>query len=485
MYEEPATSEASRSQGALKMESTAAEPASVEEIPIESARPAVDWRRGPWAFALLWFGQSISMLGSGLAQFGFRVWIFQQTESATQFGLVAIFGNVPTVLLLPFAGVVIDRFDRGRILALSNAFSGGVALAAAGIIAAGRFERWHLYVIAFLIASASAFQWPAFSASTPLMVPKQHLARASGMVQMAIGASQIVAPLVGGALLPGIGLQGLLLLDVVSFAVVILVIAIIRIPRPPRVAGESSAQKRSLRDDLRFGLDYLRERPALLSLLLIFAGINFAFGLVQTTLTPLILTQGDTVLLGRVLAAAALGLFLGGLGMSVWGGPKRKALGILVAIGVGGLFVIGAGLSRHVGYLGASICYFAMLFPVMIGCSQAIWQTKIEPGLQGRLFSIRQLVATASLPIAFGLGGPLADYVFEPAMAEGGVLAGVLGPVLGVGKGRGLALMLVLCGLLIVAIAVRGLRNRPLLRVEQELPDAVGGDVPPRVATVA
>jgi hypothetical protein len=121
----------------------------------------------------------------------------------------------------------------------------------------------------------------------------------------------------------------------------------------------------------------------------------------------------------------------------------------------------------------AGLFLFNFWAPVMNGCSQAVWQVKVPPELQGRVFAIRRMIATCTTPIGYLLAGPLADGVFAPLMAPGGALAGTLGPLLGgTGPGRGIGLLLVVMGGMCVVVAVAGLLSPRLMRMEDDLPDA-------------
>jgi DHA3 family macrolide efflux protein-like MFS transporter len=131
------------------------------------------------------------------------------------------------------------------------------------------------------------------------------------------------------------------------------------------------------------------------------------------------------------------------------------------------------GLGLSLPLIAVNNFWFLLAMPISNGCSQAIWQTKVAPDVQGRVFAIRRMIAFSIMPIAYALAGPLAERLFEPAMAEGGRLAALFGPLVGVGPGRGIALIFVIAGALYTLAALAILLHPRIRRVEVELPDVI------------
>lgn len=440
-------------------------------------------RLGIIRFGVIWTGQLVSIFGSGLTGFAMGVWVYQQTGSVMQFGLIALFVTLPGTLLSPFAGALVDRWDRRWTMVLSDSVQAVTTVALLILVVTDTLQVWHIYLLNLASSSAGAFQWPAFFASTTLLVPKKHLARASGMVQAGMAITRILSPLVAGAMLGVFELHGILVADLSTYAVAVLMLLMVRIPRPPRSAEGAKAQG-SLVKEAVFGWRYIRERPGLFSLLLLFAGLNFAIGMVQVLITPLVLSFATATVLGRVISASGLGMLLGSVTMSVWGGPKRQVRGIFIFLAVASSILLLGGVKPSALLISAAAFGFLFCIPIVMGCTQAIWQRKVEPDLQGRVFAFRRVIASASMPVAYLLGGPLADYVFEPMLATDGLLAGSVGQLIGTGPGRGLGLMILLLGLLNLTQLALAWRNPRLRNVVEEVPDAVG-DVPPGEGPIA
>jgi hypothetical protein len=158
--------------------------------------------------------------------------------------------------------------------------------------------------------------------------------------------------------------------------------------------------------------------------------------------------------------------------MSAWGGPRRRMRGIVAGGVMVGMSMMITGLRPWGATVAAGLFLFNFWAPVMNGCSQAVWQVKVPPELQGRVFAIRRMIATCTAPVCYLVAGPLADGVFAPLMAPGGALAGPLGPLLGgTGPGRGIGLVFVVMGGMCVLVAIAGLLSPRLMGMEDDLPD--------------
>jgi DHA3 family macrolide efflux protein-like MFS transporter len=428
--------------------------------------------RGITTFVVVWAGQVVSALGSYLTGFALAVWVYQQTGSATLFALISLVTTLPGMLLLPLAGALVDRWDRRWAMILSDGGAAAGTLALALLIWKGRLELWHIYVLMAIISTFGALGWPAFTAATTLLVPKRHLGRASGMTQMGDASAQILSPLLAGAMVVSIGRQGVVLIDFVSYLVAIAALLAVRMPRPP-ATPEGALDRGSLWREARSGWSFIRQRPGLLALLMMLAVTNIGTGMVQVLLSPMVLSFASPAMLGRVLTAAGCGALAGGLVMTVWGGPRRRVAGILGVLLLQGLVLPLGGLRANILLIAAGASIYLFALPILNGASQAIWQTKVAPGLQGRVFAVRRMVAWSTLPLAYLIAGPLADHVFEPLLAAGGPLAGSVGQVIGIGKGRGIALMLIVIGLFTVVVVAVASRFPRLIRLESELPDAL------------
>ncbi len=424
------------------------------------------------AFFTIWVGQLISLIGSQLTGFALGVWVYDQTHSVLWLALSQIALQSPYVLLSPLAGVLADRWNRRVAMVISDFGAGLAVFGTAALFISGHLQPWMVIPLNFAMSAFNSLMWPAYTASVTLLVPKEHYGRANGFVQLGEAVPQIAGPALAGALYVAIHLGNMALIDGATYLFsVALMLAFVRIPNPPRTEDGKHAGDGSIWQQMRFGWDYITARKSLLALLTFFLATNFISGVMQPLFVPLILDNWQADVLGYLSTILGVGMLVGTLVMSAWGGGKRKMNTLLAAAFVGSLFLVGVGLRASIPLL--AVCGFGFMFvgPILNGCSQAIWQSKVAPDVQGRVFAVRRAIAWSSQIVSPLLAAPLADYVFKPAMAPGGALAGMLGPIFGVGASRGVGVlisMLAVVNIGVIAVAVLSPRIRNL---ETDLPD--------------
>ncbi len=421
-------------------------------------------------FLLIWFGQQISLIGSGLTGFAMGVWAYQRTGSVTQFSLIAISNMLPEILFSPLAGVLADRWNRKWGMILSDAGSGLCTLAMAVLLFQGSLEIWHICVFNAVSSAFRAFQRPAFVAATTLIVPKEQLGRAGGMIQSADAVSQIISPVLAGVLMEIIQIQGIVAIDFITFIFALTTLMSVRIPDVTLSRGEDHG-KESLLQEAVYGWRYITARPGLFGLMIFFAVTSFFEETVIVLVTPLVLSMTSAAVLGTVLSVGGMGMLAGSLLMSISGGPKRLMRTIFIFSLMTGLSILIVGFHRNIVLLGASAFLYLFSIPVINACGQVIWQTKVAPDVQGRVIAMEKMISTSCFPLSYLIAGPLADYIFEPLMAVNGPLAGTLGQIIGTGPGRGIALMFTVMGILSVTTTVIAYGYPRLRLLEEELPD--------------
>jgi DHA3 family macrolide efflux protein-like MFS transporter len=438
------------------------------------AKPPARRPAGMTGFSVVWLGQMVSVLASNMTSFALTIWMFQQTRSATAMGLMQVSFLAPFLLISPFAGALVDRYNRKLMMMVSDLVAVTATCAILLLQATGLLQYWHLYVAVVIQGLGSSFQWPAYLAAISVMVPKEQYGRANGMMSLIDSGPGVFSPILAGALLPFIGLTGILLIDVATFFLAIAALLMVTIPQPQTTA-EGEAGQGSLLQEAAYGFKYIFGRRPLLALLLTILLLNLVQGLSGgALLAPMILSRtGDnSVALGAVESAWAIGGVLGGLLMSAWGGPKRRIRGMLLGWMVFTLFgQVLLGLGRGLILWIPAVAIGAMSFPISQGCSNAIWQAKVAPDVQGRVFSARRFIAWFVDPIAPIMAGTLADLVTEPAMRSQSWLSGAFGGLVGTGPGSGMALQYVISGVgwIVIIVVVSFI---PIIRnVEDLLPD--------------
>ena len=398
-----------------------------------TGKPYPHWKR---RFFTIWTGQAISQLGSQMVSFAIIWYLTKETGSATVLSMASLFSFLPAVILAPIAGTFVDRNNRKWIMIASDLTIGLARLMGMFLFISGHIQVWHIYLMIFIGSAAGAFQSPANSASSALMVPKKELSRVAGMNQTLRGAINIVgAPL--GALLMSIStIPVILLIDFATMLLAVIPLIFIPIPQPEtKKDANGDVEKKSFFADLKEGFQFILTWPGLCLLLLIVMMINF-FLAPALNLLPLLVSQyfgGTEVELALINTVFGVGMLIGGLLLSVWGGFKKRIYTAYV-----GLFFCGIGLGT-IGIIPSSGFYLALVFaalgammlPMINGTFQAVFQSSIPPEIQGRVTSLIDFAAMLAIPIGTAIAGPVSDAVgIETWFVVGGVamiLSGIAG----------------------------------------------------------
>ncbi|UCE01073.1 MAG: MFS transporter [Chloroflexota bacterium] len=424
-------------------------------------------------FSVIWVGQVASLLGTAMSNFALTLWAYEHTGKATPLAMIGFFFVLPQVILSPFIGVLVDRGNRRLMMMLSDLAAALTTVFILILLATGNLQIWHLYLTATVYGIFQGFQWPAYSAAISLMLPKKHYARANAMLDMAANTSGIAAPLLAGALIAPIGLKGILFIDLASAAIAITTLLVVHIPQPERSeAGREG--KGGILKELTFGFRYIFARPSLLGIQSVFLVGNFFGSLGYAVFPAMILgrTGNNEAIFASVQSIGALGGLAGGLLISIWGGPKRRVQGVLWGFIIGGLLgQMIQGIGQSLLIWGIGIFLASATNPMTNSSNQAIWQSKVEPDVQGRVFTARVFIAWMVMPIAQLIAGPLADQVLEPAMAEGGSLLTVFEWLVGSGTGAGIGLQTFFAGILSALAGVAGYFFPFIRNAEDILPD--------------
>ena len=391
-------------------------------------------------FFTIWAGQQLSLIGSMLAGFGLVWWLTERTGSATVLATASLVQMLPRIVLGPFAGALVDRWNRRKVMLVADTAIAIFSAWLAYLFWTGALQIWHVYVIMAVRAIGGTFHWPAMSASTSLMVPEEHLARVAGINQTMQGILQIVSPPLGALLVSLLPLHGVMSIDVVSAAFAIVPLFFVHIPQPerrvsaPALDGPAKA-KASLWDDMREGFLYVWSWPGLRSLLIMATVLNFLLN-PAGSLMPLLVTKhfgGDAAQLGWINSVWGVGVVIGGLLLGVWGGFKRRIVTSMV-----GLIGLGIG-ALALGVAPAGAFWVAVAGMLVMGCTNplangpinAIFQSVIEPDMQGRAFTLIGSACSAMSPIGMAIAGPVADTLGVQAWYVVGGLACILMSVRG------------------------------------------------------
>ncbi|MFT3892087.1 MAG: MFS transporter [Anaerolineales bacterium] len=395
-------------------------------------------------FYILLFGQSISILGTGMTRFALMLWAYEQTRSATALAMLGFFSCITYILASPFAGVWVDRLPRRRVMFLADFSAGLTTIFLLVIRLTGDLQLWHLYLAVGLAGVFEAFQEPAFTSTISLVVPRDEYTRSNGMLAMGRSIARMLAPVFAGLAEQTLGLNAVLGIDLFTMSLALGGLLMIHVPSAPvsAVGVESSG---GFWCEIRFGGSYIFRQAGLRNLTLTYFLVNL-FGTVTyfAVLSPMILarTGGDETALGIVRTVMGIGGIAGEALIVLWKGPRRKARTYLLATGLSFL-ICDACMATSRSVFGWSVAGFLseLTIPFIVSPYLALWQEITPPDVQGRVFSTREMIQVASQPIGYLLGGLMADRLFEPAMLSNGWFSTIFGWLVGTGHGTGMASM--------------------------------------------
>lgn len=429
-------------------------------------------------YFIIWLGEVASTVGSALTSFALGLWIYEQTDSVSMFALNMLAYTLPYLVISPLAGALADRWNRKWLMILGDM---GAAVTTLGVILLavnGQLHIGYIYTLTAISSMFGALQWPAYMAAIPMIVPKEQLGRASALSQAGYALSEMAGPMLAGRLYAGglfgisaIGLGGILVIDFATFLFATLMLLLVPISHHrPEVSQDETA--RTIWEDIQSGWLYIKHHPSLLNLLVYFAIINFFGEFMYPLAQPLLFETTTPDKAGTAMSIMGMGMMVGIGIMGIWGGPKRRVNGILIPGIVSGLVIAVAGLRPSIMLITVAGFGYYALQPIIEGSDRALWQTKVSGFMQGRVFAMQTMITSSIGPLALLVAGPLADHVFEPAMQDGGLLAGSVGAIIGVGPGRGLALFILILGLLSALVSVVAYMNPRIRYAEDRLQDA-------------
>jgi len=381
---------------------------------MDAVQGAAEEKRLMRSFFVIWSAQACSLVGSALVQFALVWWLTIETGSATVLAFAMMMAMVPQIIIGPFAGALVDRWNRRHVMIWADASIALVTVVLIVLFAIDIVQIWQIYLVLFVRSAGGAFHWPAMSASTSLMVPKKHLARVGGLNQAIQGAVSIAAPALAAVLLLALPMWGVLSVDVITAAVAIAPLLFIRIPQPVR-SQDDSGKTPSVLGDMREGFRFLRSWKGALILIVMIMIINLLFT-PAITLMPILVTSyfgKGLVEFATMEMVVGVSFVLGGVALGIWGGFKRKIVTMLVSGMLAGIGTVAVGLVPPDGFYIAVVGMFLAGFMIALvnGSAQALMQSAIPPDKQGRVFGLMGSLIVAMTPIGLAIAGPVSDMV--------------------------------------------------------------------------
>ncbi|GGP09343.1 amino acid adenylation domain-containing protein [Nonomuraea glycinis] len=424
-------------------------------------------------FLAVVLSQLISIMGTALTEFAVPLWIYTTTGSVAQFALMAVVGLVPGLLTAPIAGAIIDRTSRRRVMLTADAAAFTIQLAFGMLLWTGNLSVTMIYPLLGCLSVALTFQRLAYFSAVPQIVPKRYLGHAVGIMQLSNGTTQLLVPIFAVGLLAGIGLGGILILDVASYAIAIVILLMVKFP-----ATMPWRRRESIKAEILGGLRYSLGHRGFVGMLLFFVVLNVFLSPLLLMFSPLVLSFAGLADVGRISFLAGVGTFAGALIMIVWGGPRRLRLrGVLLCTLALGVFCVVTGMRADLTVIAIGVCGMTAWLTLLNGIYTTIVQVKVPQRFHGRVFAMNTLIAWSTLPVGFGLVAPYAAAVLDPLLLDNGALAPTVGALIGTGPGRGIGFMYLLFGAAILVITLVAMRIPALARFDQEVPDAIADDL--------
>jgi DHA3 family macrolide efflux protein-like MFS transporter len=359
-------------------------------------------------------GQIVSLVGSALVQFALVWYVTKETGSAAVLATATTAAIVPNILLGPFVGALVDRWNRKLVMIIADLVVALATVVLAVLFATGAIQIWHIIAILLTRSAAGVFQGPARTAATTLMVPKEHLSRLGGVNQAVDGMINVFSPALGALLLAVLPMQGVLAVDIVTAAIAIsMLIFFVKVPQPTTKPKLDKVTPRSLLADVRDAARYIVTWPGLFLLILMASLLNM-FLAPGGNLLPLHVTTffgKGAQELAWMQVAMGVGGIVGGLLLGVWGGFKRRVWTVLMGIlGIGaGMLTFGLIPANRFTWSLVSLGMVGLMASFANGSLGPLLQTKVPPEVQGRVFMLLSSLTLAMMPIGLFLSAPIAD----------------------------------------------------------------------------
>lgn len=421
-------------------------------------------------FAILLVAQGLSIFGTSLTGFAMGVWVYREVGSVTIFFMIALAHGIPLVLLSPLAGAVVDRVNRKRIILLAQLAALSMTVLLMYLFLNQLLRPWHIIALVALNSIFQSFVWPAVTATVPLMVPKSQLTRANGMISMVFGVIHLTSPAISGTLYDKVGINIIFIIDLFTYACAFAAVLLMHIPQPCQIQT-SKLQSESMLKSISDGWHYLNENSSLKYLILFYSAVASILMAMGVMVQPMILSFTTPQKMGFILSVAGSGVFVGSIVMMALRSMNRHMPIIIAAAFCAGIFCLLTPISKTPWVLAIGGFFIMACFPVFDANNRALLQRKVEPSMLGRVLGLRNFSLGITRFFMMLITGLIVDYFFEPAMLDTGFLSPILGDIYGVGKGRGIALLISILGGSTLVFASIALYMRSIRKIDTIIDD--------------
>ena len=370
-------------------------------------------------FLLLWGGEFISAIGSGLTSFGLGVYVFQQTGRASAMALVTLLAFLPSLLLAPIAGVFADRYDRRLLMVIGDSFSviGLVFILLCMLF--GKTQLWQICVGVTISSIFTSLLEPAYKATITDLLMAEEYTRASGLAQIASNAKYLISPALAGFLLTISDIKLLIILDICTFFVTVTSTLVVRKGLISKKAESAMSFKKELKD----GWITVSKNRGVLVLVITTSVMTFFMGFIQTLAMPMALAFTTSAMVGTLQTVVAMGMLVTSIVVGIIPIKKGYVKILSLALFLEGLFMAGFGFRENILLMSITGFLFFAMMPLANSSLDYLVRTNMDNAVQGRAWALIGVISQLGFVAAYAVSGVLADYVFTPLLVEEGPLA--------------------------------------------------------------
>ncbi|MDF2949065.1 MAG: macrolide transporter [Sedimentibacter sp.] len=414
-------------------------------------------------FMIIWMGELISTIGSGMTAFAVSIYVYQLTGSATWVSIAALLAYVPTILMNPVGGILADRYDRRVMMICGDTFSALGLLFILICIQSGNTGALPVVIGVAISSFFIGILEPAYKATVTDFVTEADYAKASSLVQIAGSSKYLISPAIAGIILSVADIRVILIIDIATILVTVLATASVR---------KGINEVKPINENFNFfkefhiGIKSITGDKVVFSLVVLMFFMCFFVAFIQTLMTPMILAFADSRTLGIMESISAVGMLIGSIVIGIINIKKGFSRILIISLIAAGVFMSMAGTTTNIWLIMTYCIMFFSTLPFVNTCADVLIRSRIPNDVQGRAWGMISVITQAGYVVAYAICGVSADYIFRPMLMQDGIFAGTVGRIIGTGEGRGIGFMFIVAGIMMSLLALAFGFNKNLRRME-------------------
>lgn len=404
-------------------------------------------------FIILLIGQFISLMGTHMSGFAIGLHLYQQTNSIMIYSLLVMLTIMPEIVIAPIAGVLIDRWNRKYAMLLGHAGAGVGSVVIMVLLYMGSTNLYYLIPLITISSIFNGFVFPAFTAATSQLLPKEELTKAGGLTQAGFGLVMIASPAVAGTLFANYGLTPIFAIDALTFTLAILILLCIKIPAVNQSEMTNAEQRPGILEELKEGFQFIRQHNHLIGILVLMSLVNINMGMLNVLITPLVLSVSDSTTVGVILSVSGVGVLVGSVLLILFNKVNRHEMKIVLFVFLQGIILVAAVFKLSVVTLGIASFLFMACAGLVNGLNQALWQITVPEEIQGRIFSFLTTVSGGTFLLGYMVSGPLIE-LMKPLTQSGFPIVDQILQQITEGLNKEITILLFITGILTIFTAI-------------------------------